>query len=219
MILILIYCLRATARSTVFLPTASATRVPRAPLDSCVVSYAVWCSIMALSSAPSEMTMEESHFHVIKPDHSAQGSVDFVVAWQNVSRTARVVRHSDPADRRKRATSPEPAPLRRLSGGALGEQKKSRIHTQPCCIKAGITRTLFVVNVAYRSCLPGVPMWPAASPSRTRFLCSTFGETLGRPFWHLVAAVSFGEKKNAWDDAVGQGNEANKWQRAQSRRG
>jgi lipoprotein-anchoring transpeptidase ErfK/SrfK len=31
LILILIYCLRAAARSTVFLPTASATRVPRAP--------------------------------------------------------------------------------------------------------------------------------------------------------------------------------------------
>ena len=34
--------------------------------DSRVVSDAVWRAIMALNSAPSKMTMEESHFHVVK---------------------------------------------------------------------------------------------------------------------------------------------------------
>lgn len=51
-------------------PTESATWAPRAP-SGCgcpvVVSRAVWCSISALSSAPSNMTIAEIHIQVIKP--------------------------------------------------------------------------------------------------------------------------------------------------------
>jgi hypothetical protein len=136
------------------------------------VSHAVWCSITALSSMPSKMTMEESHIHVMKPITGPM-TRRFCCSWQNTRCTTRIVRHNGPGDRRKRATPGEPAPLRRL-----GEQKKSRIHEQRCRVKGGIAATSFVVNVAYRSCLPGVPMWHASWPSRMGFLCNTFGEAL-----------------------------------------
>jgi hypothetical protein len=51
-------------------PTVSATTAPRAPSGfgrPSVVSFAVWCSVSAFSSAPISTTTAESHIHVTKP--------------------------------------------------------------------------------------------------------------------------------------------------------
>ena len=52
------------------MPTVSAITAPRAPSGFAwptVESRAVWCSISALSSAPSRTTMVEIHSHIITP--------------------------------------------------------------------------------------------------------------------------------------------------------
>jgi hypothetical protein len=51
-------------------PTVSAMTAPRRPSGSSpptVESRAVWCSISALSSAPSRITIAEIHIHIIMP--------------------------------------------------------------------------------------------------------------------------------------------------------
>jgi hypothetical protein len=51
-------------------PTVSAACAPRAPRGAAgpvVVSRAVWCSISASSSAPSKITIDESHIQVMRP--------------------------------------------------------------------------------------------------------------------------------------------------------
>ena len=51
-------------------PSSSAIFAPRAPIGlgrPLVVSFAVWCSISALISAPTRTTMVESHIHTMKP--------------------------------------------------------------------------------------------------------------------------------------------------------
>ncbi len=61
--------LRATAG-----PTLSATTAPRAPSGfggPCVVSWAVWCSSSALSSAPISMIVTESQSHVMNTTMAA----------------------------------------------------------------------------------------------------------------------------------------------------
>ena len=51
-------------------PTVSAMTAPRAPsglAGPTVESCAVWCSISELSSAPTSITMVESHIHISRP--------------------------------------------------------------------------------------------------------------------------------------------------------
>src|ERR1700730_8605796 len=51
-------------------PTVSAIAAPRPPRGLSpwtVLSFAVWCSISALSSAPNKITIAEIHIHIIGP--------------------------------------------------------------------------------------------------------------------------------------------------------
>jgi len=51
-------------------PTVSAIAAPRPPRGLSpwmVLSFAVWCSISALSSAPNKITIAEIHIHIIRP--------------------------------------------------------------------------------------------------------------------------------------------------------